>query len=190
MLLQPSSDASNHGVDQQDTDEDMPQSSTSSTFLERLRTGMLQWQNGQSSLHHRGMAVKLLRAWQGVVGCKEAMWQESRKGRRDSRGDLLETSTWSRLESEMTPRQRFELLFERYEKEMRSHTAFSMAAWKGMGWEEPGNEISKSRPSSGFGMDLEQLTKERIALSQSAFDDLDPNLQVRYFIGFKGENFA
>jgi hypothetical protein len=119
------------------------------------------------------------------------MWEESRKGRRDSRGDLLESTVWTRQELEMAPRQRFDLLFERYEKEMRSHTAFSMAAWKGMGWEEPGNEISKSRPSSGlFGMDLEQMTKERIALSQSAFDDLDPNLQVRYFTGFKGEDFA
>lgn len=81
-----------------------------------------------------------LRAWQAVLGCKEAMWEELEKKTKEDRDiketgeDLLRSLPWSKEERELRPRQLFELLFLRYEREMRKCISISTALRKRLGW--------------------------------------------------------
>lgn len=125
-----------------------------------------------------------IRAWQAVLGCRESMWDEVLLKSTELGGQIIESLPWTKLERSLTPRHRFETLFERYEREMRDRTALSMALTRGIGWAEPGKE-----PESPLDVHegLDNLNKERIRLSQSNIEDIDPSVLVSCFVGLKGD---
>jgi hypothetical protein len=124
-------------------------------------------------------------AWQAVLGCKEAMWEEAVLMSQEKSEDLFQKLPLMPEQEGFTMRQRFELLFQLYEREMRGRTGLSTALEKGLGWKEPGKR--------GFGAglqrleeDLDTLSKGQILLSQSSSEDVDISRQTRCFVGFKG----
>jgi hypothetical protein len=95
--------------------------------------------------------------------------------------EIIDSLPWTKDEKKLTPRQRFELLFERYEQEMRDRSALPIAM-RGVGWSEPGIEPGSSDEHGEF--DSLNLDKQRIRLSQSSTEDVEPSLLC--FVGFKG----
>jgi hypothetical protein len=124
-------------------------------------------------------------AWQAVLGCKEAMWEEAVLVSQETGEDLFQELPLETEQEGFTMRQRFELLFERYEQEMRGRTGLSVALEKGLGWKEPGKK-GVGPGLQGLEEDLETLSKGQIALSQSSSEDVDTSRQISCFVGFKG----
>lgn len=122
-------------------------------------------------------------AWQCVVGCKETMWEEVQNRNRELGVQIIDSLPRVEGEEELSPRQRFELLFERYEQEMRDRSALPIAMRTGVGWSEPGIEPEGSLDEHG-GFNSLNLDKRRIRLSQSSTEDVEPSLLC--FVGFKG----
>jgi hypothetical protein len=120
-------------------------------------------------------------AWQCVVGCKETMWEEVQYRNRELGVEIIDSLPWTNDEAKLTPRQRFELLFERYEQEMRDRSALPIAM-RGVGWSEPGTEPGSLDEHGEF--DSLDLDRQRIRLSQSSTEDVEPSLLC--FVGFKG----
>jgi len=100
--------------------------------------------------------------------------------------DLFHELPPTEQEEGFTTRQRFEMLFERYEREMRSQTGIAAALEKVLGWKEPGKEGGEER-LHGLEEDLETFSKVQIALSQSSSEDVDMFRQISCFVGFKGD---
>jgi hypothetical protein len=123
-------------------------------------------------------------AWQCVVGCKETMWEEVQNRNRELGVQIIDSLPWTKEEAKLTPRQRFELLFERYEQEMRDRSALPIAMRTGVGWNEPWTEPEGSLDEHGAVDSLQNLDKQQIRLSQSSTEDVEPSLLC--FVGFKG----
>ncbi|PVG01983.1 S-adenosyl-L-methionine-dependent methyltransferase [Serendipita vermifera] len=146
--------------------------------------------SSQVEAQSMGAWTASLRAWQGVVGCKESMWEEA-STRSQGGGNPLDSIQWMGEEAKLTPRQQFELLFERYEQEMRGRVALPVAIKEGLGWREPLSNISgrTGRTLDILEGDLNKLDRGRLAFSQSTSEDADISRQMSCFIGFKGDIF-
>lgn len=125
-------------------------------------------------------------AWQAVFGCKESMWEEAMIAGQETGKDLFHEIPPTEEEEGLTTRQRFELLFERYEQEMRSHTGLSTAIEKLLGWKKPGPNGERGDVLRDLEEDLKTLSKSEVALSQSSSHDVDMSRQISCFVGFKG----
>ena len=126
-------------------------------------------------------------AWKGVLGCKEIMWEEAILFSQETGEDLFYGLPLTQEQEGFDMRQRFELLFERYEREMRSRTGLSVAIEKGLGWREPGKQRLGAGSLRDLQDDLETFSKAQIAFSQSTSADVDMSQQISCFVGFKGD---
>jgi hypothetical protein len=149
-------------------------------------------------LHVRALALHFSRAWQHVIGCREAMWEECQ--RRKQKGLMepcLESLWWDAEEAKLPDREKFNLLVARYEKDMRRRTALRYAVHKGLGWPIPKDDPMNSRVVMGTHwadveeeMDLEREMAAREARLAAANEDEDEDdsancRQIRAFVGWK-----
>jgi hypothetical protein len=118
------------------------------------------------------------------------MWEEASM-RSQGSDNPLDSIQWTGEELKLTPRQQFELLFERYEQEMRGRVALPSAIKEGLGWKEPLTNVSgrTGRTLDLLEGDLNKLDHGRLAFSQSTSEDADISRQMSCFIGFKGDDF-
>lgn len=146
-------------------------------------------------LHVRGLALHFSRAWQHVIGCREAMWDEClRRKQEGSKEPGLESLWWDMEEAKLTEKEKFNLLIARYEKDMRRRTALRYAVQKGLGWRIPKDDPMNSRAVMGThwavveeDMDLEREMAAKLAAANEDEDEDDSAncRQIRAFVGWK-----
>ena len=171
---------------------DCPRNQTSYTYSVPLA------ETRAVELHVRGLALHFSRAWQHVIGCRDAMWEECQRRKHEgSKEPGLESLWWDMEEAKLTDREKFNLLVARYEKDMRRRTALRYAVHKGLGWSVPKDDPVNSRAVMGThwatveeGMDLVREMAAREARLTAANEDEDEDdsancRQIRAFVGWK-----
>jgi hypothetical protein len=147
-------------------------------------------------LHARCLALHFSRAWQHVIGCREAMWEECQQRKQEgSKEPGLESLWWDMEEARLPDKEKFNLLIARYEKDMRRRTALRYAVQKGLGWPMPKDDPMNSRAVMGTqwavveeDMDLERELAARLARSAKEDEDEDDSAncrQIRAYVGWK-----
>jgi len=149
-------------------------------------------------LHVRSLALHFSRAWQHIIGCREAMWEECQQRKKEgSKEPGLESLWWDMEEAKLPDKEKFNLLIARYEKDMRRRTALRYAVQKGLGWPLPKDDPLNSRAVMGTQwavveeeMDLEREMAARDARQAAANEDEDEDdsancRQIRAFVGWK-----
>jgi hypothetical protein len=154
-------------------------------------------------LRVRCLALHFSRAWQHVLGCREAMWDECQRRKREgSEEPGLESLWWDMEEAKLTDKEKFNLLIARYEKDMGRRTALRYAVQKGLRWPIPRDNPMNSRAVMGTHwavveeeMDLEREMAARDARLAAANEDEDEDdsancRQIRAFVGWKLSPFG
>ena len=185
----PNSKRAKRGTRQSDAS---PQTPTSFTYTVPLA------ETRGVELHVRCLALHFSRAWQHVIGCREAMWDEClRRKKEGSKEPGLESLWWDMEEAKLTDKEKFNLLIARYEKDMRRRTALRYAVQKGLGWPIPKDDPLNSRAVMGTHwavveeeLDLEREMAARDARLAAAHEDEDEDdsancRQIRAFVGWK-----
>jgi len=149
------------------------------------------------ALHVRCLALHFSRAWQHVLGCQEAMWEEyQRRKQEGSKEPGLDSVWWDVEEAKLPEKEKFDLLVARYEKDMRRRTALRYAVHKGLGWSIPRDDPMNSKVVMGNHwavveeeMDLERemaAREARLAANEDEDEDDSVNCrQIRAFVGWK-----
>ncbi|KAJ4485041.1 hypothetical protein C8J55DRAFT_453032 [Lentinula edodes] len=139
------------------------------------------------SLNERSLAMHLFRAYNYVLGCQDALWEEL-KDRLRNRKEELEPFGWDDEEEfeEVHNRKKFERLLERYRSDMQSRVSLWCSLHE-LGWPQPARE-----PLSKAELIEEERMREgmREALSEArrtaSFEDQQlPCRSIRVLVGSK-----
>ena len=143
----------------------------------------------------RCLALHFSRAWQHVIGCREAMWGECQRRKKEgSKEPGLESLLWDMEEAKLNDKEKFNLLIARYEKDMKRRTALRYAVQKGLRWPIPKDDPMSSRAVMGThwavveeDLDLEREMAARLAVANEDEDEDDSAncRQIRAFVGWK-----
>jgi len=149
-------------------------------------------------LQVRGLALHFSRAWQHVIGCRDAMWEECQRRKTEGSKEAgLESLWWDTEEAKLPDKEKFNLLVARYEKDMRRRTGLRYAIHKGLGWSTPKDDFRNSRAVMGAHwevveeeMDLEREMAAREARLAAVNEDQEGDdsancRQIRAFVGWK-----
>ncbi|KAJ3725582.1 hypothetical protein DFJ43DRAFT_1002537 [Lentinula guzmanii] len=135
------------------------------------------------SLTERSLAMHLYRAYNYVLGCQDALWEEL-KDRIRNRREELEPFGWEDEEEfeEVQNRKKFERLLERYRSDMQSRVSF-WCSLRDLGWPQPAREpLSKAELIEEERMHEAMLESRRTA----SFEDQQmPCRSIRVLVGFK-----
>ncbi|KAA1467967.1 S-adenosyl-L-methionine-dependent methyltransferase [Dentipellis sp. KUC8613] len=138
--------------------------------------------NAIEQLSDRTRAMNLYRAFMGVLGCREAMWEELLYLQSSRRERLIELGWEDKELEEHEARSRFEEMFKRYESDIHARVAL----WYSL------SELGYPVPPRGGLTKSELLEEERTrkaimdARAMAKEDDFDTPCRVlRVFIGFK-----
>ncbi|KAK0246253.1 hypothetical protein EDD85DRAFT_803611 [Armillaria nabsnona] len=136
-----------------------------------------------SSLSVRSLAMHLYRAYQSVLACREALWEEL-NDRLRNRKDELKPFGWEDDEDweELQTRRKFEILVERYESDMQARVSL-WCSLNNIGWPFPPRE-----PLSKAELIEEERMREAMleARKHAPAEDLQiPCRTIRALIGYK-----
>ncbi|KAJ4485811.1 hypothetical protein J3R30DRAFT_3442129 [Lentinula aciculospora] len=136
-----------------------------------------------NSLNERSLAMHLHRAYNHVLGCQDALWEEL-KDRLRNRKEELEPFGWEDEEEfeEVHSREKFERLLERYRSDMHSRVSY-WSSLHDLGWPLPAREpLSKAELIEEERMREAILEARRTA---SLEDQQLPCRSIRVLVGFK-----
>jgi len=136
------------------------------------------------NLSERALAMQLYWSYKSVLACTEAMWEEL-DSRIENRPTELMKLGWDgdpELSAAEENRHKFDIMVERYEKDMHSRVSL-WCSLTALGWEVPPREpLSRAEL-----IEEERLYKAIIEAHKSATEEdfQTPCRSVRIFVGFK-----
>ncbi|KAF9486316.1 hypothetical protein BDN70DRAFT_902479 [Pholiota conissans] len=134
-------------------------------------------------LNDRSLAMQLYRAYQGVLACREAMWEELKDRIRNRKDELLPFG-WEDDEEleELQSRKKFEKLIDRYRSDMEARVSF-WCSLETIGWPLPAKEpLSKAEL-----IEAQRLRESMIEARKQATmaEMMIPCRSVRVIVGYK-----
>ncbi|KIJ66297.1 hypothetical protein HYDPIDRAFT_86952 [Hydnomerulius pinastri MD-312] len=135
-------------------------------------------------LNESSLAMQLYWSYQCVLACQESMWEELADRMRNRQGELRELGWESDLElSELESRAKFEVLVERYKRDMQARISL-WCSLSELGWAVPPREpLSKAELVEEERLYQAMLEARRFASEE---DLQTPSRSVRIFVGYKG----
>ncbi|KAI0068108.1 S-adenosyl-L-methionine-dependent methyltransferase [Artomyces pyxidatus] len=134
-------------------------------------------------LGDRTRAMNLYHAFLGVLGCREAMWEELKLLQRSKKRELLVQMGWdASIVEDLIARSKFDELFERFQSDIYAR----IALWYSLS--ELGYPLPKREPLLKSELLEEERRRKAIldARASAPDDDFDaPSRVIRVFIGFK-----
>ncbi|KAJ3829833.1 hypothetical protein F5880DRAFT_1519593 [Lentinula raphanica] len=136
-----------------------------------------------NSLNERSLAMHLHRAYNYVLGCQDALWEEL-KDRIRNRQEELAPFGWEDEEEfeEVQNRKKFERLLDRYRSDMHSRVSLWCSLCD-LGWPQPAREpLSKAEL-----IEEERMREAMLESRQTASleDQQTPCRSIRVLVGFK-----
>lgn len=134
-------------------------------------------------LSERSLAMQLYWSYQSVLGCQEAMYEELLDRTRNRTGQLTECGWDTDLElSELESRTKFEILVDRYERDMQARISLWCSLAE-LGWSVPPREaMSKAELVEEERLYQAMLKARRCASEEDLYT---PCRSVRIFVGYK-----
>ncbi|KAF8846045.1 hypothetical protein BDN67DRAFT_12654 [Paxillus ammoniavirescens] len=135
-------------------------------------------------LNESSLAMQLYFSYQSVLACQESMWEELVDRMRNRPGKLRDLGWESDLElSELESRTRFEVLVERYKRDMQARISLWYSL-RELGWAVPPREpLSKAELVEEERLYQAMLEARRFASEE---DLQTPCRSIRVFLGYKG----